>query len=55
MLKKVVKQAAKKVFRPLILAGGRPIADALAGRPPKKTLSAMFRVKNEEEYLGRGS
>jgi glycosyltransferase involved in cell wall biosynthesis len=48
----MLKQTVRKIVRPLVLAGGRPIAAALAGRPPKR-LSAMFRVKNEEEYLAR--
>jgi glycosyltransferase involved in cell wall biosynthesis len=46
-------QILKKVVRPLVMTCGRPIAAALAGKPPNKTLSAMVRVKNEEEYLDR--
>lgn len=48
-----LKQALKKVVRPMVVTCGRPVAAALAGRPPNKTLSAMVRVKNEEEYLDR--
>ena len=48
-----LRQILKKVVRPLVVTCGRPIAAALAGRPPNKTLSAMVRVKNEEEYLDR--
>ncbi len=43
---------AWRIVRPLVVAGVRPVAAAVAGRPPKR-LSAMFRVKNEEEYLER--
>lgn len=46
-----LKRTVKKLVRPLVVTGGRPIAAALAGRPPKR-LSAMLRVKNEEEFLG---
>ena len=41
----------RMIARPVVRSVGRPIAGALAGRAPK-TISAMFRVKNEEEYLG---
>jgi hypothetical protein len=43
---------AWRFVRPLVVAGVRPAAAAVAGRAPK-SLSAMFRVKNEEEYLER--
>jgi glycosyltransferase involved in cell wall biosynthesis len=46
----MLKRTLKKLVRPVVVAGGRPFAAALAGRPPKR-LSAMLRVKNEEEYL----
>jgi hypothetical protein len=36
--------------RPLASRFGRRLADAFAGRPPK-TISAMVRVHNEEQYL----
>ena len=52
-LKQIVTQTLKNVVRPFVVTGGRPIAAALAGKPPHKTLSAMVRVKNEEEYLDR--
>jgi len=48
-----LRQALKKVVRPAVVTCGRPIAAVLAGKPPNKTLSAMVRVKNEEEYLDR--
>jgi hypothetical protein len=41
---------SRKLARPLVIRMGRPAAAALAGRPPKQ-LSAMFRVRNEEEFL----
>lgn len=49
----MLKEAFKSIARPVIVSCGRPIAAALAGKPPHKTLSAMMRVKNEEEYLDR--
>lgn len=42
--------AARRTVRPVAVGAGRPIAHGLAGKPPKR-LSAMFRVKNEEEFL----
>ena len=40
----------RKTARPLAVALGRPLATRLAGKPPKM-LSAMLRVRNEQEYL----
>jgi len=41
---------ARKRVRPLAVQLGRPVASRLVGKPPKR-LSAMLRVRNEEEYL----
>jgi hypothetical protein len=40
----------RKGVRPVVVRAGRPLASALAGKPPKR-LSGMLRVRNEEEYL----
>lgn len=40
----------RSAVRPAAVVAGRPLAHALAGTPPKR-LSAMLRLKNEEEFL----
>jgi len=42
----------RKIARACAVVAGYPVAYALAGRPPKK-ISAVMRIKNEEEFLER--
>lgn len=42
----------RKIARACAIVAGYPVAYALAGRPPKK-ISAVMRIKNEEEFLER--
>jgi glycosyltransferase involved in cell wall biosynthesis len=45
-----VRKRASKSLKPLLAKAAWPLAAAFAGRSPKR-ISAMLRVKNEEEYL----
>lgn len=49
---RTLSRRAGTSIKPFVAKAAWPLAAALAGRPPKR-ISAMLRVKNEEEYLAR--